>query len=123
MSIRDFTYNSYQELLNLIIDSGYSITNYHTHAEYEKSCIIRHDIDADIEKAVKLAEIESEFSRTEIRTTYFVLLKSNLYNIIEKTNIKNLKQIIEFGHNIGLHFDETQYNPPPPPPPSPPHRQ
>ena len=108
-SICDFTYNSYSELLNLIIDNGYSICNYHTHTVFKKPCIIRHDIDCDIEKAVKLAEIESQFSRTEIHTTYFVLLGSSLYNIIEKSNLNNLKKIIGFGHEIGLHFDETQY--------------
>ena len=109
MSIRDFTYNSYIELLNLIIDNGYSVSNYHTHTVIKNPCIIRHDIDCDIEKAAKLAEIESQFSRTEIHSTYFVLLKSNLYNIIEKSNIRNLKKIIGLGHEIGLHFDETQY--------------
>jgi len=109
MSIRDFTYNSYQELLNLIIISGYNICNYHTHTAFKNPCIIRHDIDYDIEKAVKLAETESSFQKQEIHSTYFVLLTSNLYNTFEKNNTKHLKKVISFGHEIGLHFDETYY--------------
>jgi hypothetical protein len=116
MSIRDFTYNSYCDLLNLIFDSGYTISNYHTHSSYENTCILRHDIDFDPKKAEKLAEIESSFQKAEIHSTYFVLLTSNFYNILEKSNLRHLKKIISYGHEIGLHFDETQYYPHPPPP-------
>ena len=114
MSIRDFTYNSYQELLKLIIDSGYTISNYHTHSLYENTCILRHDIDYDVGKAAKLAEIEALFSKAKIKSTYFVLLTSNFYNILEKSNVRHLQNIISCGHEIGLHFDETQYILPPP---------
>jgi len=109
MSIRDFTYNSYIELLNLIIDNGYSISNYHAHTAIKNPCIIRHDIDYDIEKAVKLAETEAAFTKSKIHSTYFVLLTSNLYNAFEKNNTKYLRNIISYGHEIGLHFDETIY--------------
>jgi len=109
MSIRDFTYNSYIELLNLIIDNGYSVSNYHTYNSIKNLCIIRHDIDYDIEKAVKLAKVEASFTKSKVHSTYFVLLTSNLYNTFEKSNIKYLKQIISYGHEIGLHFDETNY--------------
>jgi hypothetical protein len=115
MSIQDFTYNSYCNLLELIIDNGYTISNYHTHSSYENTCILRHDIDNDPGKAEKLAEIEISFKKAEIRSTYFVLLTSNFYNIFDKSNLKHLKKIISYGHEIGLHFDETQYFYPSPP--------
>lgn len=54
----DFTYNGYMEMLDLLESKGYVFSSY-TDWEYNKRCVIlRHDIDYDIEKAVKMAELE-----------------------------------------------------------------
>jgi hypothetical protein len=68
--------------------------------------ILRHDIDVALESALKMAEIEFNMG---IRSTYFVLLSSNHYNSFEGKNAAIIKQISGFGHEIGLHYDVSQY--------------
>lgn len=44
-----------------------------------------------------------------VKSTYFVLLTSDFYNIFSKNSIEKLHDIIKCGHEIGLHFDEMNY--------------
>ncbi len=68
--------------------------------------IIRHDIDADIKKALDMAEFEKERG---VRVAYFVLVSNGFYNIFTKENEEMLKEICHYGHEIGLPFDEMKY--------------
>jgi hypothetical protein len=104
--IYDFTYEAYTDLINMILRNGYVISNYHEYISFEKVCILRHDIDLDIEKAFKIAELESSMG---VYATYFILINTNFYNAFEGENVKTIKKIISLGHSVGLHFDETQY--------------
>jgi hypothetical protein len=111
MSIVDFTYDSYIRLLNTVVENGYNYANYHNYREILNSCILRHDVDYDLNKALEFAKVESSIycAGREIQSTYFVLLTSPLYNIFSNTASGILKEIASMGHEIGLHFDETQY--------------
>lgn len=44
-----------------------------------------------------------------VKSTYFVLLTSDFYNVFSKKSCDGLKQIMDNGHTIGLHFDEVRY--------------
>lgn len=44
-----------------------------------------------------------------VKSTYFVLLTSDFYNVFSGTSKKGLEKIRSLGHEIGLHFDEMQY--------------
>lgn len=44
-----------------------------------------------------------------VKSTYFVLLTSDFYNVFSKKSRDGIKQIQEKGHTIGLHFDEVCY--------------
>lgn len=66
-------------------------------SEADKSVIIRHDIDLQIEKAVKMAEIEHDMN---VSSTYFVLVSSNFYNIFSKRNEDYLRRICDLGHAV-----------------------
>lgn len=102
----EFTYSSYENLLRLFRKNGYYFSSYHNYNAYERPVIIRHDIDLDIEKAVILAELENSL---EVSSTYFVLLTSKFYNVLASDSVRLIKRIHSLGHEIGLHFDETQY--------------
>lgn len=69
--------------------------------------IFRHDIDTDLGKAVRLAELEAELG---ISSTYFVLLTSDFYNVYSRRSYEALQKILRCGHELGLHFDETRYD-------------
>lgn len=102
----DFTYIGYSELIAKLREQGYAIANYHTYKETDRCVILRHDVDNDLEKAAQLAEFEQSLG---IRSTYFLLLTSDFYNVFSKESEQLLKQIQGGHHDIGLHFDEARY--------------
>lgn len=105
MLITDFTYLSYRELIDSIIASEYQITNYHDNANFEAPCILRHDVDFDLEKAYHLAVLEAKMN---VKSTYFVLLRTNFYNIFSRKSVDMIREILSMGHEIGLHFDDVE---------------
>ena len=72
----------------------------------QKCFLIRHDVDWDIELAYKLAQLENNL---EIKSTYFILVTSNLYNVFSPSNMKLINKIKNLNHEIGLHFDASNY--------------
>lgn len=103
----EFTYQAYRELLTLLREHGYTFNSYHDYRNCDKSVIVRHDIDMNIAKAVRMAEIEMQMG---ISSTYFVLVTSNFYNIFSKENQDMLRKLHDMGHEVGLHFDEAKYD-------------
>lgn len=101
-----FTYAAYRELIEKLRVHGYTFASYHDWEQYDRSVILRHDIDYSIPKALNLARIEKELG---VKSTYFVLLTSDLYNIFSKKNAEMLREISRLGHEIGIHFDESRY--------------
>lgn len=72
--------------------------------------ILRHDIDFSLQDALRIAKIENELG---IKSTYFVLLHSELYNPLGIVSSKIISKILNLGHKIGLHYDElffTEHN-------------
>lgn len=102
----EFTYDAYKNMIQLLRKHGYAFCDYWNYEEYDKSVIMRHDVDQDLEKALEFSDIERELG---ISATYYVLMTSNFYNVFSGKNREILKKICENGHAIGLHFDETQY--------------
>jgi hypothetical protein len=102
----DFSYRSYEELIRLLKAKNYNFTDYKNFNTVAKPVIFRHDVDFDLEKVLRIAQIEAE---NGVKSTYFVLLTSDFYNVLSKQSGEILKTIQGFGHSIGLHFDETRY--------------
>ena len=103
----NFTYDSYCSLLSLIEQSGYEIADYNNWAEKERCVILRHDVDNDLSKALKMAQIEQSKG---VESTYFILVTSDFYNVFSRNNRRKILDIMKCGHQIGLHFDETAYS-------------
>jgi hypothetical protein len=102
----DFVYEEYRQLLQLA-KKHYIFRRFTDFNKEEKFVIWRHDIDFNPEYALKLAQIEAE---EQVQTTYFILLHSNLYNLLSVDNKQYINEIIQLGHTIGLHFDSSYYN-------------
>ena len=101
-----FTYDGYEALINTLKKNGYSFCNYHDYGVNKKECILRHDIDYSLDKSVEFAQFEKGIG---VNSTYFVLFTCDFYNVSSKKSIEKIAKIKEFGHEIGLHFDETVY--------------
>lgn len=106
----NFDYSAYKRLLTEIKANGYNFADYTDYKKYKKSVILRHDIDFSIKNAIRVSQIEYELLGKENKAVYFVLVSTNFYNIFSRESKEYLKEIMECGGEIGLHFDETQYN-------------
>lgn len=103
----EFTTKAYIELLDLLRHNGYYFCLYRESETVKKSVIIRHDVDFSLEKALEMARLEHDLA---VKSTYFILLSTNFYNVFSKESFEKLKQIYSLGHEIGLHFDEKRYD-------------
>ncbi|MAI88809.1 MAG: hypothetical protein CMF98_07190 [Candidatus Marinimicrobia bacterium] len=105
-NISDFTINKYQELL-VLAKKNYNFVSYQNINFNQKFVLWRHDCDFSLNRALKLAELEK---RENIVTTYFINLHCEFYNLFEREQSEIIRQIINLGHNIGIHFDINYYN-------------
>lgn len=102
----EFTYDAYRTLLRQLRDHGYAFTDYHCYESEPRCVILRHDIDQSLADALRLAELEAEEG---VKSTWFVLLRTDFYNPASAASQKVLHRLRELGHEIGLHFDEVAY--------------
>jgi len=102
----DFTTDNYRRLLGLI-KNNFVVSKFTDYDLSEKFAILRHDVDFSVQRALKIARIEAELG---IKATYFILLHSEFYNLLEKENFQQIKTIIDLDHTIGLHFDTSFFN-------------
>lgn len=101
----DFTLVAYEKLL-IQAKSYYPFLNYSSCLHSDHFVVWRHDLDMSIPSAYQLAKIEHQLG---IKAQYFLLLHSEFYNLLEKSNTELIFKIIELGHSIQLHFDSSYY--------------
>jgi hypothetical protein len=98
----DFTLENYKRLLE-IAKKEYAFIFFQDIADnLEKTIILRHDLEFSIPIALEMAEIEASAG---IKSTYFLQIHGDFYNILEKNNLETVKKISKMGHQLGLHFD------------------
>jgi peptidoglycan/xylan/chitin deacetylase (PgdA/CDA1 family) len=62
----------------------------------------RHDCDMSLNRARAVAELDAQYG---VRSTFFILPHSEFYNVLELSQTRLVREIINFGHDIGLHLD------------------
>jgi len=105
-NFEDFTLTEYAILIDNA-KKNYSFKGYTDFDIKKRDILWRHDIDMSPALALKTAEIE--FAKG-VKATYFILLHSDFYNLLDLQNCTIIKKIISLGHDIGLHFDPFFYN-------------
>ncbi len=98
-----FTYSGYENILRLIQSHGNTLS-FADALGKQKFIILRHDIEFSTERAYKMAQIEASYG---VKASYFVQLTNNAYNSLSLQNISILKEIINLGHEVGLHVRLT----------------
>ncbi|MBT4888140.1 MAG: hypothetical protein HON65_01115 [Rhodospirillales bacterium] len=101
-----FSPKNYLYLLELLSFEEYKTVNFATADSNQKHLILRHDIDFDLQAALKMAELEAQ---SGYEATYFVLLTSEFYNPFSQRGRETISAILSLGHEIGLHFDTSLY--------------
>jgi hypothetical protein len=102
----DFSLNHYFEVLDYAKKSHVigPIKDFYKLLEHEKFIALRHDVDVSVTQALELATLESQHN---VSSTYFILLHSPYYNALSNDSIDKIKQMLQLGHEIGLHYDST----------------
>jgi len=103
-----FSYTEYRNIIMLIkehlpIHDFTDVLKFN----HSKFCVLRHDIEFSIDRALTLARLEKEL---EVTSTYTVQLRNNTYNALSQKNIEAVQEIKKLGHHIGLHQNPPKMN-------------
>ncbi|MDE0091588.1 MAG: hypothetical protein OXP12_09645 [Thaumarchaeota archaeon] len=101
---KDFTERHYKEILREA-KGRYRFAFFGDNGE-DPHVLWRHDLDASVHRAVRLAEIEKDCG---VCSTYFVRLHSEFYNLLEGAVYDRILRIVRMGHRLGLHFEGEFY--------------
>lgn len=103
---RRFSPEGYAALLTAFRARGYAARGYHDARPEARHLVLRHDLDMSIAAALPIAAAESAAG---LRATYFVLLRTEMYNPFSVEARHMLDDIRGLGHEIGLHLDAALY--------------
>ena len=102
-----FIYKEWERFCSKICDLGINCVTAYEALELSKLdnhyMIIKHDVETNVEKALKLALIENKYN---LKATYY--LQSYLIENIKNINL--LKEIVELGHEVTYHYDVLDSN-------------
>lgn len=101
-----FTLDGYRALVGRLVALGYHCRSFHDVDPAARHLVLRHDIDQSIGVAREMADLES---REGWRSTWFVLMRTEMYNAFSRSNAAHLREMIAAGHEVGLHLDATHY--------------
>lgn len=98
---KSFSYEEYTAIINHLTGRLPLLDFTAIDNNTEQFCVIRHDIEFSVDRALNLARFESE--ELGIQSSYLFQLRNNCYNIISDMNIEKLHIIQSLGHTVGLH--------------------
>ncbi len=107
----DFTYRYYETMLQaakahfdvVALSQAYDFLGY----QARPKLTLRHDVDVSLRRALRMARLDHELG---VFSTFMIMPDSPLYSIDEPRSRQILRDILEMGHGIGLHYnpDETE---------------
>lgn len=103
----DFSVEGYAALLTALLAEGYDGRDFARAEPASRHLILRHDLDMSIAAALPIAEAERNLGLT---ATYFVLMRTEMYNPFSRAARQGLDRLAALGHEIGLHFDAAAYD-------------
>lgn len=103
----EFTYEWYRGFLGHLDTTGARFRAYSEDIE-AGDVLLRHDVDLSPARAVRIARIEADLG---VHATYFFILSSPLYNVLNRHTREVIREIESMGHDVGLHFSTHQHWP------------
>ena len=96
-----FSYSEYKAIIRHFKKS-HEIKDFSEIDESSKRyCVIRHDVEFSVDRALNLARFESE--DLDICSSYLFQIRNNCYNLASDLNLEKLAEIQSLGHKVGLH--------------------
>lgn len=102
VDVSDFTEHEYRRAL-VFAKHSYRFEPFGSRSE-EPHLLWRHDVDASVHRAARLAAIEAEEG---VRATYFLSFHSAFYSLLEQRVLDAARAVLAAGHWLGLHFDSS----------------
>ena len=99
-----YTYNYFKSIINAALENNWEFLSFNEYLDSKnktKVCILRHDIDQDLNAALKMSKIEKSMG---IKANYFFMIRSGDYNLLQLESKNILRTIQKNNHHIGLHF-------------------
>ena len=98
----------YQKILELARSRGYTTSCFKdfSPADATPVLLLRHDLDHSLRAALPMAELESGLG---IRSTYFVQVTCDFYNLLGQEGRAIVRRMVTLGHEVGLHYDSRRY--------------
>jgi hypothetical protein len=94
-----FDLEHYRELLDSARAGGYRFAFFERRPE-PGTILLRHDVDLSLDAALQVAELESEVGAA---ATYFLMTRSDFYNLDSPSGAAALERLRALGHRVGLH--------------------
>ena len=94
-----FSYSEYVEILKFY--SSIIIDFKDVDSFDNKYCVLRHDVEFSLERALSMAKLDFQYG---VKSSFFIQVMNSAYNPLSTINKKILRKIIDYGHNVGLHF-------------------
>lgn len=96
----------YDRLLMSLRDAGWTLSPVSALTKgADDHVYLRHDVDFSLTDALPMARAEAALN---VKATYYVLL-SGPYNVLAAENRQALRELVELGHEVGLHYDLATY--------------
>lgn len=94
-----FDLGHYRELLGAASEGGYEFA-FFDEPPAAGTLLLRHDVDLSLDAALEMAELEAELG---VGATYFLMTRSEFYNLLAPSGEAALERLRALGHRIGLH--------------------
>jgi hypothetical protein len=94
-----FDFAHYRELLEAAQAGGYRFASFDA-TPRAGDVLLRHDVDLSLEASLAMAELESEL---EAPATYFLMTRSEFYNLDAPSGADAIERLRRLGHHVGLH--------------------
>jgi len=100
--VRPYEQSAYRDLMRRAQADGWRFGSFLDPAtDGPRTIYLRHDVDYSLELAVELAELNHELG---VSGTFFVQLRAQFYNALERTESKRLLQLRALGQAVALHY-------------------
>jgi hypothetical protein len=94
-----FDLGHYAELLEAAQAGGYRFAFFDREPQ-AGDVLLRHDVDMSLDAALEMAVLEAERG---VVATYFLMTRSDFYNLDTRGGAAALERLRELGHRVGLH--------------------
>src|SRR5437879_13920543 len=92
----------YRRLIAAARDAGFQFASFVEGPSAAGRCLyLRHDIDFSLGAAVELAETNAALG---VRGTFFVLLRSEIYNMMSAWSMDRIRDLERLGQDVALHY-------------------